>query len=167
MPYQPEGIWSSPYNGEKWVKSSKNEQYRRAVYTFWKRTSPYPSMIAFDGVGREVCVSRRIRTNTPLQALVTLNDSVYVDLSAKLALRAFSSSKENYQESIKKAYEYAAGKKISQENFIILAKLYAQSLAIYRKENSKIIMGVESPELGALIVVCNSILNLDEVITKS
>jgi hypothetical protein len=167
MPYQPEGIWSSPYNGEKWVKSSENEQYRRAVYTFWKRTSPYPSMIAFDGVGREVCVSRRIRTNTPLQALVTLNDSVYVDLSAKLALRAFSSSKENYQESIKKAYEYAAGKKISQENFIILAKLYAQSLAIYRKENSKIIMGVESPELGALIVVCNSILNLDEVITKS
>ena len=65
------------------------------------------------------------------------------------------------------AYEYAAGKKISQENYAILAKLYAQSLAIYRKENSKIITGVESPELGALIVVCNSILNLDEVITKS
>lgn len=167
MPYQPEGIWSSPYNGEKWVKSSENEQYRRAVYTFWKRTSPYPSMMAFDGVGREVCVSRRIRTNTPLQALVTLNDSVYVDLSAKLALRALNNSKKNYQESIKMAYEYAAGKKISQENYAILAKLYAQSLAIYRKENSKIITGVESPELGALIVVCNSILNLDEVITKS
>lgn len=120
MPYQPEGIWSSPYNGEKWVKSSENEQYRRAVYTFWKRTSPYPSMMAFDGVGREVCVSRRIRTNTPLQALVTLNDSVYVDLSAKLALRALNNSKKNYQESIKRPMNMPLVKKLAKKTTLFL-----------------------------------------------
>ncbi len=102
MPYQPEGIWSSPYNENKWHKSTNEDEYRRAVYNFWKRTSPYPSKISFDGVGREICVSRRIRTNTPLQALVTLNDSVYVDLSAKLAQKSLTASKNNFQESIKK-----------------------------------------------------------------
>jgi hypothetical protein len=169
MPYQPEGIWSSPYSGDKWIKSENKQQYRRAIYTFWKRTSPYPSMISFDGVGREVCVSRRIRTNTPLQALVTLNDSVYVDISAKLAQRALNVSRKNYIESIKIAYLLASGKKISEPNFAILSRLYQETLNIYKKEKqkSKALSGEENPELAALILVSNTILNLDEVITKS
>ena len=169
MPFQPEGIWSSPYSGDKWVKSQEKEQYRRAVYTFWKRTSPYPSMISFDGVGREVCVSRRIRTNTPLQALVTLNDSVYVDLSAKLASKAFLETKNNYSESIKLAYKLAVGKNISKEKFEILLKLYQKTLAIYKKQPEKSVqlLGNKNPEMAALVLVCNSVLNLDEVITKS
>lgn len=169
MPYQPDGIWSSPYNGDKWIKSEISQQYRRAIYTFWKRTSPYPSMISFDGVGREVCVSRRIRTNTPLQALVILNDSVYVDISAKLAQRALRVSKKNYLESIKIAYLLASGKKISEPNFAILSRLYQETLNIYKKEKqkSKALSGEENPELAALILVSNTILNLDEVITKS
>jgi Protein of unknown function (DUF1553)/Protein of unknown function (DUF1549)/Planctomycete cytochrome C len=169
MPYQPEGIWGSPYNGDKWVKSDKSQQYRRAIYTFWKRTSPYPSMISFDGVGREVCVSRRIRTNTPLQALVTLNDSVYVDISAKLALRAWRISNKSYLESIKTAYLLASGKKISEQNFAILSKLYQKTLNIYRQDSqkTKALSGEENPEMAALILVSNTILNLDEVITKS
>ncbi|HEU4902748.1 MAG TPA: DUF1553 domain-containing protein, partial [Flavisolibacter sp.] len=85
MPWQPQGIWMSPWNGDEWKKSDGDDQYRRALYTYWKRTAPYPSMITFDAVGREVCVSRRIRTNTPLQALVTLNDSTYMDLSRQFA----------------------------------------------------------------------------------
>lgn len=169
MPYQPEGIWSSPYNGDKWVKASGGEQYRRAVYTFWKRTSPYPSMISFDGVGREICVSRRIRTNTPLQALVTLNDSTYVDLSLKLANKSLLASKNNYQESIKKAYFLATGKELKKEKFDILFKLYQNTFNLYKKEptKSKELLGNPNPELAALVLVCNSILNLDEVITKS
>jgi hypothetical protein len=169
MPYQPEGIWSSPYNGEKWQKAGNNEQYRRAVYTFWKRTSPYPSMISFDGVGREICVSRRIRTNTPLQALVTLNDSVYVDISIKLAQRALSISKNNFEESIRKAYSFATGKDAKKEKLDILLKLYQNTLALYKKEpiKSKELLGKANNELAALVLVCNSILNLDEVITKS
>ena len=168
-PYQPEGIWSSPYSGEKWIKSAQNEQYRRAIYTFWKRTSPYPSMISFDGVGREICVSRRIRTNTPLQALVTLNDSVYVELSAKLAIRALNVANNNYSESIKIAYAFATGKAIKQDKLAILLKLYQQTLVLYKKEpmKSKELLGIQNPELATLVLVCNSILNLDEVITKS
>ena len=81
MPYQPGGIWLSPWNGSTWDKSTGEDQYRRGIYTYWKRTAPYPSMMSFDGASREVCTARRIRTNTPLQALVTLNDSVYIEAS--------------------------------------------------------------------------------------
>jgi hypothetical protein len=95
MPWQPSGIWLSPYNGDSWKKSAGRDQYRRAVYTYWKRTAPYPSMIAFDGASREVCTARRIRTNTPLQALVTLNDSVYLEASRQLAFRMVSDIKES------------------------------------------------------------------------
>lgn len=87
MPWQPTGIWLSPWNGQYWINSKGEDQYRRAVYTYWKRTAPYPSMISFDGAAREVCSSRRIRTNTPLQALVTLNDSVYLEASRNFAYR--------------------------------------------------------------------------------
>ncbi|HEY8396531.1 MAG TPA: DUF1553 domain-containing protein [Flavihumibacter sp.] len=87
MPWQPDGIWLSPYNGSRWQMSEGEDQYRRAVYTYWKRSSPYPSMMNFDGAQRVVCNARRIRTNTPLQALVTLNDSVYVDLARHFAER--------------------------------------------------------------------------------
>ncbi|MFM9074286.1 MAG: DUF1549 domain-containing protein, partial [Bacteroidota bacterium] len=79
MPYQPDRVWQSVYSGETWEKSQGEDQYRRAVYTFQKRTSPYPSMMMFDGSSREVCVVQRVRTNTPLQALVTLNDPVFIE----------------------------------------------------------------------------------------
>ena len=87
MPFQPEGIWNSPWNGSYWKKSDSTDQYRRAVYTFWKRSAPYPSMISFDGTSREVCTARRIRTNTPLQALTTLNDSVFLEAAQHFAWR--------------------------------------------------------------------------------
>ena len=86
-PWQPKGIWLSPWNGADWQQSKGEQQYRRALYTYWKRSAGYPSMITFDGVSREVCTARRIRTNTPLQALTTLNDSVYIDLARHFARR--------------------------------------------------------------------------------
>ncbi len=158
MPYQPDGVWDSPYSGVKWIKSEGNEQYRRAIYTYWKRTSPYPSMINFDMVGREVCSSRRIRTNTPLQALTTLNDSVYIDLSAKMVdLVGFQKPNEN----ISKVYSLLTGKKINVERAAALKELFDNSLKVYQKKKEKI------PERQAMILVANAILNLDEVITKS
>jgi hypothetical protein len=65
MPFQPKGIWNSPYSSEKWRQSSGEDQYRRGVYIYWKRTAAYPSMTTFDGTSREICTARRIRTNTP------------------------------------------------------------------------------------------------------
>jgi Protein of unknown function (DUF1553)/Protein of unknown function (DUF1549)/Planctomycete cytochrome C len=169
MPYQPQGIWASPYNGDKWIRSKGDEQYRRSVYTFWKRTGAYPSMTTFDGTGREVCVSRRIRTNTPLQAFVTLNDSVYVDLSKKLAQKVFSLGKNNPEMAIKLAYSKATGRGITPAKMKILFTLFENSKLKYSKEPTlieKISFG-KNIDLAALTVVCNAILNLDEVITKS
>jgi hypothetical protein len=87
-PYQPPGLWRAAFNGERtWPTSSGPDRYRRGLYTFWRRTVPYPSMATFDAPSREVCTVRRPRTNTPLQALVTLNDPVYVEAAQALARR--------------------------------------------------------------------------------
>ena len=74
IPLQPPGIWNMPYNSDKWTTSEGEDRYRRSLYTFWRRTSPYPSFMTFDATSREFCQVRRVRTNTPLQALTLLND---------------------------------------------------------------------------------------------
>ncbi|MFC3810990.1 DUF1553 domain-containing protein [Lacihabitans lacunae] len=158
MPYQPAGVWGSPYDGQKWKISEGNQQYRRAIYTYWKRTSPYPSMTNFDAAGRETCSSRRIITNTPLQALTTLNDSVYIDLFAKFVNKTGIAKPEIC---ITKAYELASGRKINEAKLKVLIKLYDESLKSYKKKKTP------EPEKKALILVTNAILNLDEVLTKS
>jgi hypothetical protein len=156
MPYQPEGIWVSPYNENKWVLSEGDQKYRRAVYTYWKRTNAYPSMVNFDAVGREVCSSRRIRTNTPLQALTTLNDEVFVDLSIQMAKMM---SSKNASQSIQEAYKNLTGRDISSAKEKLLLELYETAIASYAKEgNSK---------EKALTLVMNALLNLDEVLMKS
>jgi len=88
MPYQPKGIWLSPWNSLDWVQSKGDDQYRRAIYTYWKRSAAYPAMVTFDIASREVCSARRINTNTPLQSLTTLNDSSYIDAARHFALQA-------------------------------------------------------------------------------
>src|SRR5207245_10274683 len=87
-PPQPGGLWQAAFNGERsWATSKGEDRYRRGLYTFWRRTIPYPSMAAFDAPSRETCAIRRVRTNTPLQAFVTLNDPVYVEAAQALARR--------------------------------------------------------------------------------
>src|SRR5207253_1935239 len=87
-PPQPPGLWQAAFNGQRtWATSTGEDRYRRGLYTFWRRTIPYPSMATFDAPSRETCSVRRIRTNTPLQAFVTLNDPVYVEIAQALARR--------------------------------------------------------------------------------
>lgn len=88
MPWQPDGIWQVVYSSRLWETSSGEDRYRRALYTLWRRTSPYPSMTTFDAPSGETCTIRRIRTNTPLQALVTLNDPPLMEAAQFLATRA-------------------------------------------------------------------------------
>lgn len=174
MPWQPEGIWMSPWNGDYWKKSEGEDQYRRSVYTFWKRTAPYPSMISFDGVGREVCTARRIRTNTPLQALVTLNDSVYLEASRYFAFAVQNKAgAANIRGQIQTAYEMALCKPIAAAKLSALEKLYFTALQKFEKgkDDACEMVGMNdahnTPATAALIVVTNAILNLDELITKS
>ncbi len=172
MPWQPSNIWMSPYNGDSWKHSSGEDQYRRAVYTYWKRTAPYPSMITFDGVTRELCAPRRIRTNTPLQALVTLNDSVYIETSKHFAFNVEKNcNSKSVREKINYAYQLVLFKPLNEEKSNALENLYNEALLKFKKDSSLTceMTGSEdnSPETAALVVVMGALLNLDEVITKS
>ena len=173
MPYQPEGIWASPYDGRSWQQSQGEDVYRRAIYTYWKRTGPYPTQINFDGTAREVCVSRRIRTNTPLQALNLLNDSTYWDLSVKFTKRILSEKTESLDASISKGYELATGIQPSQSKLETLKMLYAASLGKLNNDSVKISQLLrdstiaKNSKMAALAITANAILNLDEVISKN
>ena len=172
MPFQPEGIWLSPYNGLEWNKSRNGDEYRRSVYTFWKRTAAYPSIISFDGGGREVCVSRRIRTNTPLQALVTMNDEGFIEMARKLGKHMQRSAK-TLDQRINFGYKKILFKNIPGEKLIPLQQLYHQALKEFKADKNKTceMTGLmdqdNNPETAAMIVIANALLNLDEVITKS
>jgi hypothetical protein len=171
MPWQPKGIWLSPWNGQDWNKSNGADQYRRALYTYWKRTAPYPSMMSFDGTAREVCTARRIRTNTPLQALTLLNDSVYLDASRHLA--EMMASAGSALEAISKGYSAVVFHPIDDVSLRALDGLYDTAYARYSHSpgKTKELAGSagpdDKPSIAALIVVANAILNLDEVITKN
>ena len=91
FPPQPDGIWDNPYSDEKWDTSDGEDRYRRGLYTFIRRTSPYPSLMTFDATSREFCTVRRVRTNTPLQALTMLNDEAFFEAARALAARAGAS----------------------------------------------------------------------------
>jgi hypothetical protein len=171
MPFQPEGIWNSPWNGSYWKTSEAGDQYRRSLYTYWKRSAPYPSMISFDATSREVCTARRIRTNTPLQALTTLNDSVYTEVAQHLASRIQSLGITERSAQISKGYELAMHKEISSEKRKAFEKLYDQAYHQFKNDKKKMIAttGAEkqTAENAALIIVAEALLNTDEFITKN
>lgn len=169
MPYQPEGIWLSPYNSDKWVMSEGEDRYRRAIYTYWKRTSPYPSALTFDGMAREVCVSRRIRTNTPLQALVTLNDSVYVEAADALAEKMLQTGNENLHKAILTGFRLAMMQDPSSEKLAVLERLYHNSFNELKRD-ANLFKEEASEQLHkrvAMQMVASAILNLDEFLTKN
>lgn len=174
MPLQPDGVWMTVYSGDTWKTSENGNQHRRGVYTFLKRTSPYPSSITFDGSSREVCLQRRIRTNTPLQALVTLNDPVYLEAARTLAQRMEKDGGKDAKACIKRGYKLAMSKDISDAKTAVLEKLYNQALQQYKKDpaaadafNMRAVPDAEKAHLAALTVVANALMNLDEFLTKS
>ena len=178
FPYQPKGIWMSPWNGATWIASKGGEQYRRALYTYWKRTASYPAMISFDATSHELCTARRIRTNTPLQALVTLNDTVYLDMSRHFAQRIDSLAPDDPTGQIKAGYRCMLYEDISAQKLQILLGLYQEALQKFEAAPAKAneMLGLtdatrtnanDRPRQAALVVVANAMLNLDEVITKN
>ncbi len=173
MPFQPEGIWNSPWNGAYWKKSDSLDQYRRSLYTYWKRSAPYPSMISFDGATREVCTSRRIRTNTPLQALNTLNDSVFVEAAQHFAFKVQAQCPKDSKAQINKAYEMAMNRPLKPATSLAFEKLYATAFDQFKKNPSSMkamtgpLPAHQEPSTAALIVVAQAMMNTDEFITKN
>ncbi len=171
MPYQPEGIWASPYDGSRWVLSTGEDRYRRAIYTLYKRSSPYPSQLAFDGAMRNVCTARRIRTNTPLQALVTLNDPAFMEAALHLGYRMQRDlPRANPKRRLQYGYRRLLGRDIPPAQLQAMEALYHKALQEY-KARPELVCAMDpilpGPESAALALVANALLNLDEAITKN
>lgn len=175
MPYQPEGVWMSVYSGERWETSAGEDRYRRGVYTFIKRTSPYPSYLTFDASSREVCLVDRITTNTPLQALTTLNDPVYMEAAVHLAKRMVNEGAGEVSQSIQTGYRHLMQRPLSDDKLVALEKLYQEAYRHYRKQpvEARKLIGEASSTAeadavtAAYTMVANALLNLDEFLTKS
>lgn len=156
-----------------WAIQGEKALYRRTLYTFWKRTDPFPSMITFDSPDRMVCTSRRIRTNTPLQALNLLNDETYFAASQALA-EQMQASAEEVDEQIAIGYRLAMARQIQPAKHRLLRQLYEEALEHYRSNEPRVELisqTTDSPEtkddrLAALTLVANALLNLDEFIVK-
>ncbi|MFK7845464.1 MAG: PSD1 and planctomycete cytochrome C domain-containing protein [Rhodothermales bacterium] len=171
MPPQPEGTWQVIRNVLKWKADEDENRYRRGLYTFWRRSSPYPSMISFDTPSREFCVSRRIRTNTPLQALVVLNDPVYVEAAVGLAHRMQAEAGSDPAEQLKHGMQLALAHPPSETQKATLATFYESTLQHYLAHPDDVVSLVpdslaQKPEMAALINSANVILNLDEFLSK-
>jgi hypothetical protein len=179
MPPQPPGIWQATYSKLKWKTSAGDDRYRRAIYTFLRRTSPYPSMITFDAGSREVCMIRRVRTNTPLQALVTLNDAVFVEAAGALARRLVNAVPED--DPVARAahgFRLVQIRAASTEETARLVALYeaareefaadqAAARALLTAANVKASPDDDVSELAAWTAVGNVLLNLDETMMRN
>ncbi len=161
MPYQPDGVWRSPYNNATWETSEGEDRHRRAVYTFWKRTVPYPSTLTFDAPSRDVCSPRRITTNTPLQALVMLNDPVYWECAQELAKQAAKAVNGNAAGQIDYAFRRALLREPTELESSELLALY-DSLA----EASAEVSMRDAPTADPLSLTISAMLNLDDFLTK-
>ena len=169
MPYQPDGVWQAVNSNLNYKQSEGEDQYRRAIYTFARRTGPYPQQVTFDAPSREICTQRRIRTNTPLQALQLLNDPVFLESSKGLALLMQKHAKTT-TEQIKWAYQRAFIHAIADKDLAALTRLYDLSLQQFKAKpaDGKAFIKEEkySAETAALTVVANTLMNLDEFVTK-
>ena len=178
FPPQPDGLWQAAFNGERTYPTSKGEdRYRRGIYTFWRRTVPYPSMAAFDAPTREVCTMRRILTSTPLQAFVTLNDPVYVECAQALARRIIQEGGTTDQDRARFALELCLCRPPEPRQIERLAALHQRELERYRSdekaanelatgERGALPKGMPAVDAAAWTVCANVLLNMDGVLTK-
>ncbi len=178
MPPQPDGVWQVVYSDDRWVTSIGEDRYRRGVYTFWRRTSPYPSAMALDATSRETCTIRRISTNTPIAAFALLNGPVYIEAAQSLARRIMEY--ENTDAAARATYAFCRvlARKPEADEMNRLVALFDSERAHYQQDSEAAakmatVGGVSDPghkhnvaELAAWTVVSNVLLNLDETLNK-
>ncbi|MGA2983560.1 MAG: DUF1553 domain-containing protein [Terriglobia bacterium] len=181
-PYQPKGLWEEMafgggFSGQTYVESPGRDLYRRSMYTVWKRTVPPAALVTFDAPDREKCTARRSVTNTPLQALVLLNDPTYVEAARFLAARMLTEGGSTATRRIDFAFRQATGRSPDPQERAVLLQAAQEALADYRLHTGEaaalITVGasrsnpkLNPTELAAWTTVASMILNLDETITK-
>jgi len=167
MPPQPDGVWEHRYLGNLWKTSEGEDRFRRGIYTYLKRTSPYPSMITFDAGSREVCLVNRSPTNTPLQALVTMNDPVFLEAAMHFAK---SHSNKETKAAISEMYQKATLRAVDDAKLDALVKLYEEAIKTFQDDSDQLqdFFGLKEnidKNTASLAVVANAIMNLDEFLT--
>ncbi len=182
-PYQPAGLWTEvivaddSYSGGEYVQGKGDDLYRRSLYTWWKRTCPPPGLNTFDAPDREFCTVQRARTNTPLQALVLLNDPTYVEAARALASTIVSGSGNGDDARIREAFRRVTGRLPKPEEATVLLTSLRSELQRFRADpdaareflavgDSPLPADVDSAELAAWTFVCSMLWNLDETITQ-
>ena len=177
-PYQPDGLWRAAFNGERtWQTSLGEDRYRRGLYTFWRRTVPYPSMATFDVPSRESCTVRRLPSNTPLQALVTLNDPVFVEAAQALG-RRLANHHGSVTDRIRWGLKQVQVRAPKDTDVRVLAELWEKEALDYRTRPDEarrvaseplgpIPAELDAAEAAAWTEVGNVLLNLDSVLTRS
>ena len=180
-PYQPAGIWEATTGGgggstATYITSTGKDLYRKSLYTFWKRTVPPPSMMTFDAASRDLCTVKRQETNTPLQALVLLNDPQIIEASRLIAKNAIDGNKE-ISDQIKYIFKLATSRTPDEEELSMLNNYYNSMLQKVDDEgidpqdylsigDFEIDSAYSKKQLAALALTAHTILNLDETITR-
>jgi Protein of unknown function (DUF1553)/Protein of unknown function (DUF1549)/Concanavalin A-like lectin/glucanases superfamily/Planctomycete cytochrome C len=180
-PYQPEGVWEAvamPESNTHFYRPDRGDRlYRRSVYTFWKRSAPPASMEVFNAPSREVCTIRRERTNTPLQALVTLNDPQFVEAARSLAERALKQGGPTAEERTNYIATRLLARPLRPEEFAVVQTSFVKLVANYQSHPDQaaelLAVGESRPDssvdpstLAAWTMVTNELMNLDEFLTK-
>ncbi|MCC7376523.1 MAG: DUF1549 domain-containing protein [Verrucomicrobiales bacterium] len=164
-PPQPDGVWSTVYSGDKWNTSQDADRFRRAVYTYQKRTSGYPLFLTFDAPTRDACTARRLASNTPLQALTVLNDPAFIEMA-----QSFANRMEVVADTPAGQIQYACRLLTldppARSMVDALLKLYHGSLEEFRSNPASADKLAPNPERAALVLVANTLLNLDVALTR-
>lgn len=177
MPYQPAGLWEESGTGKSYAQSKGEGLYRRSLYTFWRRTSPPPTMLTFDATSRETCTARRERTSTPLQSLVLLNDPQHVEAARVLAERLLHQSGNGIESRIKTAFRLLTSRGASDKEVEMLKRLYFDQKAHFDTASNDALLFLATGEStrdeklniaehAALTVVVQTLMNFDECVTK-
>jgi hypothetical protein len=181
-PYQPAGVWEEIAYGDGFTSQTYKQDhgdalYRRSMYTFWKRTAPPPEMMTFDAPDREKCSARRTITNTPLQALVLLNDETFVEAARRLAEGMLTNGGKTESGRLDYGFRLATSRRPAARELAVLKETLDADLLEYKRHEDRaqaLLKNGESPvdakldksELAAWTTVASMILNLDETITK-
>ena len=179
FPPQPDGIWQNPYSSDQWIASTGENRYRRGLYTFIRRTSPYPTFTTFDATSREACTVRRVRTNTPLQALTTLNDDAFFEAARALARRMIAGppvaeGADAVRVRATYGFRIVTSRLPKPQEIDRVVTAYRRHLDQFRAHPERAaqaiggyaVSGVDAAEQAAWTLVANALLNLDETITK-
>jgi hypothetical protein len=176
-PYQPAGLWKELSGGTDYQRDHGENLYRRSMYTFWKRAVPPPGMMTVDSAGREACVVRENRTNTPLQALTLMNDETYLEAARKMAERMVRDGGGSVESRLAHGFLLALARAPRDKEARLVASSFHRNLDRFKTnpaEAEKFLKQGESPvdpsmdrvELAAYATVASLILNLDETVTR-